>query len=571
MEKNHQYSSDFGAISSELSQQMRPRSRSTSSDKSTSNNDDNHYRRLITALRSIKQKVALDPQSEKRCLCWSIVIIFIIIMIMTGIVVLIDWKLQHHNGTTNAYLVETLPCGSFDLPTLGIKSTHEELIELVNQTKSVLEITVWYWNLDPAVTHGFSEENLQALKLRRGRKLLQALRDAADRGVTIRVLQNYWHNDPSKDAELRQLATMYPENVKIAYWDAKKWYDGGKMHQKIWISDRKRVYIGSANMDWLSLSQVKELGVSIQDNTFGADTHNYFDTWWRWTQEPTNTKRLLSSEYQANLTVPCWSKLNTSEKCVYPLPRPLHSYTINIPIPLIFNNTFGGAFLSGSPQEVLGYEEDKPLPKNNLVRQGFGDGVYMRVWDQDGIVQTIRDAKKEVCLSVADFMPSSSDVGGHDSQPLWWPSFWDAILHAVNSKRLKVRLLISKWANTSKLIIPYLKALQTASRICRVNATPQPICEGDLQIKLFEVPGWNETAASDSKRNKFPPFSRYNNAKYLVTDRRINVGTSNMMWDYFYNTAGASFNCDHPWLRSHLQMVFDRDWNSDYATLLEYF
>ena len=50
--------------------------------------------------------------AEKRCLCWSIVIIFVIIMIMTAIVVLIDWlQSQHKSGTTNAYLVETLPLG----------------------------------------------------------------------------------------------------------------------------------------------------------------------------------------------------------------------------------------------------------------------------------------------------------------------------------------------------------------------------------------------------------------------------------------------------------------------------
>ena len=35
---------------------------------------------------------------------------------------------------------------------------------------------------------------------------------------------------------------------------------------------------------------------------------------------------------QVNLQVPCWSKLNISGKCVYPLPRPLHSYTINNPM-----------------------------------------------------------------------------------------------------------------------------------------------------------------------------------------------------------------------------------------------
>lgn len=551
---------------------MKPRSRSTSGDTSASKGD-GHYRRLISALRSIKQKVALDPQSEKRCLCWSIVIIFVIIMIMTAIVVLIDWlQSQHKSGTTNAYLVETLPLGDFELsPVPGIRNTWEDLTELVDRATSSLEITAMYWNLNGTANHNMDEANLTAFGVARGRTLLQALYNAAHRGVTMRVLQNK-ADDPTKDAELRKLVAAYPKMVSVAYWDAKEWYGGGIMHQKIWIADKRRVYIGSANMDWLSLSQVKEMGVAVEDTNFAADTHNYFETWWRWAHEDANTNEEFSAKYQVKLKVPCWSKLAMTGKCVYPLTRPLHTYTINKPIPLEFGNMSGGAFLAGSPQEVLGYEENKPLPGNNLVREGFGDGVYMRVWDQDGIVQTIRDAQREVSLSVMDFMPSSRYAGGHGGEPLWWPSFWDAILHAVNSKRLTVRLLISKWAHTNSLIVPYLKALQRASSICQqVNSTFQPTCHGRLQIKLFQVPGWNETMDAGSARAKFPPYSRVNHAKYLVTDRRINVGTSNMMWGYFYQTAGASFNCDHPGLRSHLQMAFNRDWNSDYATTLDYF
>lgn len=36
---------------------------------------------------------------------------------------------------------------------------------------------------------------------------------------------------------------------------------GGVLHTKLWIIDRQHFYLGSANMDWRSLTQVKELGV----------------------------------------------------------------------------------------------------------------------------------------------------------------------------------------------------------------------------------------------------------------------------------------------------------------------
>jgi phospholipase D3/4 len=56
-----------------------------------------------------------------------------------------------------------------------------------------------------------------------------------------------------------------------------------------------------------------------------------------------------------------------------------------------------------------------------------------------------------------------------------------------------------------------------------------------------------------------------NHAKYVVTDRRINVGTSNMTWDYFNGTAGTSLNATHPTLVRELQARFDRDWASDHS------
>lgn len=34
---------------------------------------------------------------------------------------------------------------------------------------------------------------------------------------------------------------------------------GGIVHTKLWVIDQKHFYVGSANMDWRSLSQVQQL------------------------------------------------------------------------------------------------------------------------------------------------------------------------------------------------------------------------------------------------------------------------------------------------------------------------
>lgn len=85
---------------------------------------------------------------------------------------------------------------------------------------------------------------------------------------------------------------------------------------------------------------------------------------------------------------------------------------------------------------------------------------------------------------------------------------------------------------------------------------------GQLEIKQFVVPGWDSTTGED---REYPGHTRVNHTKYIVTDRRLNIGTSNMTWDYFASTAGSSLNSDHPSLVRTLQAVFDRDWASSYA------
>lgn len=53
---------------------------------------------------------------------------------------------------------------------------------------------------------------------------------------------------------------------------------GGVLHTKLWLIDRTHVYVGSANMDWRSLSQVKELGlVALNCSCLAKDYAKIFD------------------------------------------------------------------------------------------------------------------------------------------------------------------------------------------------------------------------------------------------------------------------------------------------------
>ena len=61
------------------------------------------------------------------------------------------------------------------------------------------------------------------------------------------------------------------------------------MHQKMLVADGGvQLYLGSANFDWLSLAQVKELGLIVSSGSAAAPSQlgtgltSLFEKWWRW-------------------------------------------------------------------------------------------------------------------------------------------------------------------------------------------------------------------------------------------------------------------------------------------------
>lgn len=60
---------------------------------------------------------------------------------------------------------------------------------------------------------------------------------------------------PTFNLEPSKLASGRP-NVKNVTLLLKDWWGSGIVHAKVWISDNRDVYIGSANNDWKSLTQV---------------------------------------------------------------------------------------------------------------------------------------------------------------------------------------------------------------------------------------------------------------------------------------------------------------------------
>jgi len=468
--------------------------------------------------------------------------------------------------TPTAHLVESIPKGLEDLRgTADVQYTEDVLVRLVQAAEHTIDLTAMYWALlaDPSSSDesGFTAEELTAMGADRGRALFLALRDAACRGVRIRILEapgfSKGKDDKPVSQESNRLHAEFPDSVEIHSITMGDWYGGsGIMHQKIWVFDKRHVYMGSANMDWKSIMQVKEMGVVVEHSPAVAnDVTLYLESWFALSARTPSSVEVFDPVVRIDRLVPPWSALapdDSGRPNPATLPAALDTTTNNRHHPLEqrLNGESGTVFVSGSPDEVRGVD---------------------RTWDGDSLVYTIDDARQSVCVSVMDFAPvglynreyPGAAIGDEgpipDDTPAWWPALFSALLSAVLTRKVWVRLLVSKWAHTSGMIEPYLRALQEAADAGRAD---RYLTAGQLEIKQFIIPGWDSTTGS---YRKFPGHTRVNHTKYIVTDQRVNIGTSNMTWDYFASTAGASFNADHPSLVGPLQAVFDRDWASSYA------
>ncbi|KDO26159.1 hypothetical protein SPRG_08520 [Saprolegnia parasitica CBS 223.65] len=435
-------------------------------------------------------------------------------------------------------IVETLPIGSFDLaPLPGSKSTAEGLAALFDAATETIDILAMYWNLEGVDDHKiYSDDELQAFGARHGHAVYAALRHAVERNVSVRVV-----GSKSDQFQPTEIESFVP-NIRL--WDAVHWYGGGIMHQKMVLVDKQHAYLGSANMDWKSLAQVMEVGVVLEAApAIVDDMQRLFELWWAWS-DPALVARyapidVFSDKFQVTLRLPPWSDdvpeasrvpspfTDASMSSIFNKVHNLHT---------LLNNKPAGVFLSASPDSAT-------------------SGARTR--DEDALVYTLQSAKTAVSLSVMDFLPFATyPIATHASGSIHWPALTDAILSVVLARNVSVRLLVSHWAHSRPVMVTALRQLQAQADLHHKRGL------GRVEIRLFEVPGYNETVPAPGR---FPPFSRVNHAKFIVSDSRVNIGTSNMEWGYFYNTAGASFNTNHPDAIAAVQAIFDRNWASAYA------
>ena len=473
-------------------------------------------------------------------------------------------------------MVQSIPVGEFELkPVAGALATHRVFAELADSASESLDLTAMYMDLTGEEDRKvFNASEMRRFGAEGGERVYQALLAAAKRGVAVRILLGTL-GDPINSTEVRRLLKGHP-NGQARTWDPKKWYGGGIMHLKLWHADGRAAYIGSANADWKSLAQVKELGVMINGSASSATTDDVssataaaatadlgriFEVFWRWADPALapRTAHTFSQEYQAELTLPAWD----------PALPPNARRNADAP----FGTGAGAplAALSSLAQQQWLCLEGESSPSLAFVSASpAGALTDGRTPDLEALLSTVRSAETDLSLSVMDFLPASGYSGGHGGAPVWWPQLVDAVLAVAFAKKVTVRVLVSRWAHTSDTQDPAMQRLADGLAACK-KAYKDSRCKGSLEVKQYEVPGWRLTEGRTIGVNAtavWPSFTRVNHAKYIVSDSRLNVGTSNWEWGYFHQTAGASWNTNASTLVAAAQAVFDRDWQSHYATVV---
>ncbi|KAJ2951155.1 hypothetical protein O0L34_g5547 [Tuta absoluta] len=169
-------------------------------------------------------------------------------------------------------LVESIPEGHMYPPNATHTPTKNVWLDLIDEAQVSIEISSLYWTLR------YNEEYPYNSSIE-GEQVFQALYNAGlKRKIKLRIAQN-WPTKlfPNVDTEYLQKKKA----AQVRSLNFSKLLGSGVLHTKFWIIDKTHFYIGSANMDWRSLTQVKEMGiVAYNCSCLATDLSKIFDVYW---------------------------------------------------------------------------------------------------------------------------------------------------------------------------------------------------------------------------------------------------------------------------------------------------
>ncbi|XP_013780752.1 phospholipase D3-like isoform X2 [Limulus polyphemus] len=376
-------------------------------------------------------------------------------------------------------------------------------LDLIEKAQNTIDIASFYWTLqDSDVTPDPSAWE--------GEHVFQELLHAGTRrGIHIRIAQNKPSiYQPNYDTEY----LVRKGAAKVHSVDFDRLIGAGVLHTKMWLIDSQHFYIGSANMDWRSLTQVKELGVIVYNcSCLATDLAKIFEVYWMLGKKGADIPSTWPSSLYTNINA-------------------------ETPLAVSMNDTLTSVYLSSSPPQFC------PNGRTN---------------DIDSILDVISKAQKYIYVAVMDYFPSTL----YTENKRYWPIIDDALRKAAVERQIHVRLLASWWNHTRSSMIYFLRSLAV------LNSS-----DSYIEVKLFIVPSYSEAQGKiPFARVNHNKYMVTDNSAYIGTsnwsgDYFINTGGIG----FILNQSQTGTASSQP-ITEQLTAVFERDWFSEFAHSLSEF
>lgn len=456
-------------------------------------------------LGNVEQKRPSQRKAPVR-LCGLLTLLCMAAVLMTTMAVVTLLSAPGHQGTSplpeepvctdpcSFVLVESIPEGLSFNSTSTNPSIYWAWQQLMSEARSSVDIASFYWTLTNADTGTHEPSAAQ------GEAVLHTLTELSQK-LTVRIAVN-----TPTEAQPADLALLTRAGAHIRTVNMKE-LTSGVLHTKFWVVDKKHIYIGSANMDWRSLTQVKELGAMVYNCTcLATDLLKIFEAYWFMGQSQT-------------IPSPWPSTFSTS-------------FNQNSPLQLSFNSSQASVYLSSSPPSFC---------------------ASGRTSDLQAILSVIDDAQSFVYIAVMNYLPTMEF--SHPKK--YWGSIDTALRRVSYERRVAVRLLISCWSGTQPLMFAFLRSLASLH---------DPRSRLDVQVRLFVVPSsqsQKEIPYARVNHNKYmvTDMTAYIGTSNWSGDYFVNTAGAALVVQQDQTSEGAT-------IQEQLQQVFERDWSSAYSSPL---
>lgn len=228
-----------------------------------------------------------------------------------------------------------------------------------------------------------------------GQNVYDAIVAAAKRNVKVRIVTTS-PSDTFPNLEAKALQAAGYADVRFLDFE-KAINKSGVLHTKVMIGDNSTFYVGSANMDWRSLTQVKELGAYVK-----------------------NSGPLAQEVDKAFLAM--WTVAG-GEAVPDPWPYFLQSnFSSTNPLSVELNGTWSSAYISHAPPALT-------PPR----------------WthDIDDIRGHMEAAEEFIHIEMMDYVPAVI----YQDPSTYWPDIDDAIRSAAY-RNVSIRMLIGYWEHS---------------------------------------------------------------------------------------------------------------------------